>query len=38
MHFFKKDSIEMLPIKMLEMHKNYAYDDLFYSKPYLDTI
>ena len=23
---------------MLEIHKNYIYDDIFYVKPFLDTI
>ena len=33
--FFNKVKIELLPIKMFEINKNYIYDDIFNAKPYL---
>ena len=36
--FFKKDFIELLPIKMFEINKNAIYDDMLHSKPNLDAV
>ena len=34
---FQKGLIELLPIKMFEIHKNDIYD-IFHANPHLDTI
>ena len=36
--FFINVQIELLPMKMFKIYKNYIHDDIFHAKPCLDTI